>query len=138
MSERNDFNSQIIDEFRANKGIVGGPFEGTKLLLLTSIGAKSGQPRISPLAYVMDGDKYVLIASKGGAPTNPDWYFNLKANPDATIELGAETIKGTAVEATGSERDRLYAKMVEVLPGFADYERNTTRTIPVFTVRAAT
>jgi len=137
MSDRNDFNSQIIAEFRANKGTVGGPFEGATLLLLHSTGAKSGQPRVSPLAYVTDGDKYVLIASKGGAPSNPDWYYNLKANPEVTIELGSDTITGTAAEITGAERDRLYAKMVDVMPGFAEYERNTTRKIPVFTVQRA-
>lgn len=134
MSDRNDFNQNIINEFRANGGKVGGMFKGAQLLLLTSTGAKSGQPRIAPLAYVTDDDKYVIIASKGGAPTNPDWYANLKANPRATIEVGTATLRVHAAEVTGNERDRLYAKMVAVMPGFADYERNTTRKIPVFTL----
>jgi len=137
MTDRNEFNRTLIEEFRANGGKVTGMFDGVDLLLLTTTGAKSGEPRIAPLAYVTDDDKLVIIASKGGAPSNPDWYFNLKANPAVTIELGNETFTGTADEVTGDERDRLYAKMVAVLPGFADYERNTTRRIPVFTVQCA-
>jgi deazaflavin-dependent oxidoreductase (nitroreductase family) len=135
MTERNDWNTKIIAEFRDNGGKVGGPFEGKPLLLLTSIGAKSGQPRLSPLAYVPDGDQMAIIASRGGAPTNPDWYHNLKANPRASVEVGTETFAVEATEVTGDERDRLYARMVEIMPGFADYERNTTRKIPVFTLR---
>jgi len=137
MTDRNEFNRTLIEEFRANGGKVTGMFDGVDLLLLTTTGAKSGEPRIAPLAYVTDDDKLVIIASKGGAPSNPDWYFNLKANPAVTIELGNETFTGTADEVTGDERDRLYAKMVAVLPGFADYERNPTRRIPVFTVQRA-
>jgi len=137
-SNQNDFNQNVIDEFRANGGKVGGYFEGKDVVLLNSTGAKSGQPRLTPLVYVTDAANYVLIASKGGAPSNPDWYYNLKANPNITLELGTETIDGEAVEVSGEERDRLYAKMVEVMPGFADYERNTTRKIPVFTVARTT
>jgi deazaflavin-dependent oxidoreductase (nitroreductase family) len=129
-----DFNTSVIEEFRSNGGKVGGYFEGKDVVLLTSTGAKSGQPRLNPLVYVTDAGKYVLIASKGGAPTNPDWYHNLKSNPTVTLEIGTESFQGTATEVTGDERDRLYAKMVEVMPGFADYERATTRKIPVFTV----
>lgn len=126
-----NFNQSIIEEFRANGGKVGGPFEGGTLLLLTSTGAKSGQPRVSPLAYVADGERYVIIASKAGAPTNPDWYHNLLAHPDATIEVGREQFQVRATVAEEPERSRLYAKMVEKMPGFADYQRKTTRQIPV-------
>ncbi|KPV54503.1 cell entry protein [Kouleothrix aurantiaca] len=131
MSERNDFNQKIIDEFRANEGKVGGYFANTPLLLLHSVGAKSGKPRISPLAYVTDGDSLVIIASKGGAPSNPDWYYNVKANPIVTVEMGTEQFQARAsIVEGGPERDRLYAAMVARNPGFAEYERNTTRTIP--------
>lgn len=127
----NNFNQSIIEEFRANDGKVGGPFEGGTLLLLTTTGAKSGQPRLSPLAYTTDGDRYVIIASKGGAPTNPDWYYNLLAHPIATIEVGSEKFQVRATVIEEPERSRLYAKMVEKMPGFAEYQRNTTRQIPV-------
>ena len=134
MSENsaNDWNKAIIEEFRANGGKVGGPFEGGTLLLLTTKGAKSGKERVSPLAYTTDGDRFIIIASKAGAPTNPDWYHNLQAHPTATIEVGTEkfAVKPTVV-LEEPERSRLYAKMVEKMPGFADYERKTTRKIPV-------
>jgi deazaflavin-dependent oxidoreductase (nitroreductase family) len=126
-----DFNQQIIEEFRANGGKVGGYFEGANMLLLTTIGAKSGESRLNPLVYTTDGDRIVIIASKGGAPSNPDWYYNLTANPVVTVEQGTERFQARASEVHGEERDRLYAKMVEHRPGFAEYERNTTRTIPV-------
>ncbi len=126
-----DFNQQIIAEFRANGGKVGGPFANLPLLLLTSTGAKSGQPRVSPLAYVADGDRLAIIASKGGAPTNPDWYYNLLAHPIATIEVQDQRFQVRASVANPAERDRLYARMVEQAPGFADYEKKTTRKIPV-------
>jgi deazaflavin-dependent oxidoreductase (nitroreductase family) len=134
MSENsmNDWNKAIIEEFRANGGKVGGPFEGGTLLLLTTTGAKSGKQRVSPLAYTADGDRFIIIASKAGAPTNPDWYYNLLAHPTATVEVGTEQfeVKATPV-LEEPERSRLYAKMVERMPGFADYERKTTRKIPV-------
>jgi len=134
MSENsfNDWNTSVIEEFRANGGKVGGPFEGGTLLLLTTKGAKSGKERISPLAYTPDGDRFIIIASKAGAPTNPDWYHNLLAHPTATIEVGTEKfeVKPTVV-LEEPERSQLYAKMVEKMPGFADYERKTTRKIPV-------
>ncbi len=130
----NEFNKGVIAEFRANSGVVGGMFEGAPLLVLTSTGAKSGQPREIPLVYTMDGDLPVIIASKGGAPTNPDWYFNLKANPMATIEVGTETFQANVVEITGERRDRLYAQMVSERPDFGTYQSNTTRVIPVFVV----
>jgi deazaflavin-dependent oxidoreductase (nitroreductase family) len=131
MTSVNDFNKTIIEEFRANGGKVGGQFANATLLLLTTIGAKSGQARVNPAAYTTDGDRLIIIASKGGAPTNPDWYYNLKANPIVTIELGREQFQARAVVAEGAERDRLFTQMAEVMPGFADYQRNTDRQIPV-------
>jgi deazaflavin-dependent oxidoreductase (nitroreductase family) len=131
MSDRNDFNRQIIEEFRANAGNVDGPFKNTPLLLLTTTGAKSGKERTIPLAYVMDGDQYVIIASKGGAPSNPDWYYNLLAHPNATVEVGTQTFEAVARAVTEEpERSRLYAKMVAKNPGFADYEAKSPRSIP--------
>jgi deazaflavin-dependent oxidoreductase (nitroreductase family) len=131
MSDLNDRNQKIIAEFRANNGRVGGNFEGKTLLLLHTQGAKSGQERINPLACVKDGDRCVVIASKGGAPTHPDWYYNVIANPQVTVEVGTETFQAQAIVADEPERTRLYDKMVEVMPGFEGYRRNTTREIPV-------
>ena len=131
MSEVNDWNKKIIEEFRANGGKVGGNFEGRTLLLLHHKGAKSGQERVNPVACVQDGDRYVVIASKGGAPTNPDWYYNVVANPLTTVEVGTETLKVQATVAEEPERTRLYDKMVEVMPGFNEYRQKTTRIIPV-------
>ncbi|TCO59538.1 nitroreductase family deazaflavin-dependent oxidoreductase [Actinocrispum wychmicini] len=127
-----DFNKAIIEEFRANKGKVGGMFEGANLVLLNTVGAKSGQPRVNPVAYLPDGDRIVVIASNGGADNHPDWYFNLKANPALTVEQDTEKFEATAAEVTGQERDDLYARMVAVMPGFAEYEAKTERRIPVF------
>lgn len=127
----NNWNSKIIEEFRANGGKVGGPFEGGTLLLLTTTGAKSGKQRVNPLAYLPDGERYVIFASKAGAPTNPDWYYNLVAHPQVTLEVGTEQFEATATEVTGGERDQLYARIVERMPGFGDYEKKTTRKIPV-------
>jgi len=132
MSTPNDWNKAIIDEFRANGGQIGGRFAGRTLLLLHTIGAKSGQERVNPVAYVADGDRFVIIASKAGAPTNPDWYYNLLANPLATVEVGIETFQVRAEVAAEPERTRLYSKMVEMMPGFAEYQQKTTRIIPVF------
>lgn len=126
-----DWNTQVIQEFRANSGKVGGPFEGAHLLLLITTGAKSGQRRISPVMYLPDGDRFVIFASKAGAPTNPDWYHNLLAHPQATVEVGTETFDVTATVLTGDERDRLYAAQAQAFPGFAEYEQKTTRQIPV-------
>ena len=131
MSEFDEFNRRTIDEFRANGGKVGGMFEGKTLLLLHTKGAKSGQERINPVAYVRDGDSFVVIASKGGAPTNPDWYYNLVASPDLTVEVGTEKVQVHAKVAEEPERTRLYNKMVETMPGFDDYRRKTARKIPV-------
>ena len=126
-----DFNQAVIDEFRANEGKVGGYFEGANMLLLHTTGAKSGQPRTNPLVYVRDGDNLVIIASKGGEDSNPDWYYNLRANPDVTVEVGTDQFQVHATAVTEEpERSRLYAKMVEHRPGFADYEQKTMRKIP--------
>jgi deazaflavin-dependent oxidoreductase (nitroreductase family) len=121
----------IVQEFRANAGKVGGPFAGKSLLLLHTIGAKSGQPRINPVACIRDGDRFVIIASKGGAPTNPDWYYNILANPLVSVETGTEQFQARASIAVEPERTRLYNQMVEMMPGFAEYQRKTTRVIPV-------
>jgi deazaflavin-dependent oxidoreductase (nitroreductase family) len=126
-----DFNANIIEEFHANEGRVGGMFEGVPLLLLHHTGAKSGKSRINPLAYQADNGRYVIFASKGGAPTNPDWYHNLKAQPDVTIEVGADTIDVVASEASGTERERLFQTQAERVPQFGEYEEKTERTIPV-------
>ena len=127
----NDFNAQVIEEFRANDGKVGGNFEGAPLLLLHSTGAKSGEPRLHPVMYQANGDRYVIFASKAGAPDNPAWYHNLVANPQASIEVGTDTLEVTATEATGAERDELFEKQKEIFPTFAEYEAKTSRTIPV-------
>ena len=126
-----DPNAKIIEEFRANEGRVGGMFEGMPLLLLHHSGAKSGTPRVNPLAYQADDGRFVVFASKGGAPTHPAWYHNLKAHPQTTIEVGTETIEVTASEATGEERERLFRTQVERVPQFGEYERRTKRVIPV-------
>lgn len=131
MAEVNDWNKKIIEEFRANSGKVGGNFAGRTLLLLHTIGAKSGQERINPVAYTEDGDRIVIIASKGGAPTHPDWYYNIVANPQLTVEVGIEKFNVNAAVADEPERSRLYEKMVKVMPGFADYKARATREIPV-------
>ncbi len=126
-----DFNAQIIEEFHANEGRVGGMFEGSTLLLLHHTGAKSGRSRTNPLGYLNDQGRYVVFASKAGAPTNPDWYHNLKAHPNVTIEVGSDTIEVVANEAIGEERDRLYRTQAERVPQFAEYEKQTDRVIPV-------
>ncbi len=126
-----DFNARIIDEFRANEGRVGGNFAGLPLLLLHHTGARSGKSRINPLAYHRDGDRCVIFASKAGAPSNPDWYYNLKAHPEVEIEVGTDTVEVLAEEATGEERDRLFRGQAERVPAFAEYEQKTDRVIPV-------
>jgi deazaflavin-dependent oxidoreductase (nitroreductase family) len=126
-----DFNAQVIAEFRANDGKVGGSFEGAPLLLLHTRGAKSGRERVNPVMYLADGDRFLVFASKAGAPTNPDWYHNLKAHPDATIEVGGVTIAVHADELPRDERDERYAEQAARYPGFADYESKTDRVIPV-------
>jgi deazaflavin-dependent oxidoreductase (nitroreductase family) len=127
----NDWNEKVIEEFRANDGEVGGQFQKMSLLLLHTTGAKSGQPRINPVAYMADKDRLIIIASKGGAPTNPDWYYNLVANPDVRVEVGTEEVQALATPAVEPERTALYEKMAAMYPGFAEYQRKTTRVIPV-------
>ncbi len=133
----NPFNDQIINEFRANEGKVGGPFEGAPMVLLTSKGAKSGKPHTTPLVYMQDGDRIAVFASMGGAPTNPAWYYNLRANPEATLEIGTDQYPVKAVITSGEERDRLFAKQVTLIPTFGDYQKRTTRTIPVVVLERA-
>jgi deazaflavin-dependent oxidoreductase (nitroreductase family) len=126
-----DFNTQIIEEFRANEGRVGGMFEGLPLLLLHHTGAKSGKRRVNPLAYQADDGRYVIFASKAGAPTNPDWYHNLRAHPSVAIEVGTDTIDVLAGEATGEERERLFRAQAKRVAQFADYQAKAGRVIPV-------
>ena len=127
-----DWNEQIIEEFRANEGRVGGYFQGASMLLLHTTGRKTGRPRVNPLVYLPDGERYVVFATKGGSPTHPDWYHNLMANPDVEIEVGAETIPVLATEIQNDEeREALYARQVERRPGFAEYPAKTKRRIPV-------
>ena len=127
----NDWNQGIIEEFRRNGGKVGGNFAKSPMLLLTTTGAKTGKKRVNPLVYLPDGDDWVIFASKGGAPTNPDWYHNLIAHPDATVEVGADKVEVRATVTTGAERARLFTRQASVFPAFASYEKKTTRTIPV-------
>ena len=127
-----DRNSRIIEEFRTNEGRVGGYFEGHTLLLLHHRGAKTGQARINPLAYLPNGDRFVIFATKGGSPTNPDWYHNLMAHPDVEVEIGTETIPVHAVEVQDEdERQELYARQTARMSGFGDYPKKTSRRIPV-------
>ena len=127
-----DFNTKLIEEYRANGGKVSGPFANAPLLLLTTTGAKSGKQRTIPIVYTRDGDRYIVIASKGGMPTNPDWYHHLVANPQATIEVGTETIPVDAeLLNSGEERDRLYRAQADLMPNFDEYQQKTTRVIPV-------
>jgi deazaflavin-dependent oxidoreductase (nitroreductase family) len=136
-NDMNDWNQQIIAEFRANGGVVGGPFEGAPMVLVTHRGARSGTERTTPLVYLADGDDVVLFASKAGAPTNPDWFHNLVANPDATIEVGTETVAVRARVAEGAERDELFERQKAASPQFAEYEKATDRVIPVVVLERA-
>lgn len=131
MDDAKNFNASTIAEFRANNGTVGGTFAGAPLLLLHSTGARSGTTRINPLMYLPDSERYIVFASKAGAATNPDWYHNLVAHPDATIEVASDTLVVTATEITGPERDALYGRQANLYSGFADYEAKTPRLIPV-------
>lgn len=126
-----DWNDKVIAEFRANQGRVGGQFEGAPLLLLHSTGAKSGQERVNPMMYQAVGDGFAVFASKAGADTNPDWYHNLRAHPQARIEVGTETIDVTARVLDPEERAPIWEEQKSRYPGFADYERKTDRVIPV-------
>jgi len=132
-----DWNSQVIEEFRANAGQVGGQFAGAPLLLLHTVGAKSGQTRVSPVMYQKVGGGYAVFASKGGAPTNPDWYHNLLAQPRVQAEIGADTVDLVARVAGTDERERIWTAQKAAYPGFAEYEQKTTRQIPVVVLEPA-
>jgi len=136
MAELNDFNQQIIEEFRQNEGTVGGPFEGAPMVLLTTKGAKTGQSRTNPLVcQIADDGTLFVFASKAGAPTNPDWYYNLLANPHVGVEYGADSFEATAEVVTGPQRDEIFTKQTEDFPAFAEYEAKAHRTIPVVAIR---
>ncbi len=132
MSELNDFNQKVIQEFRANKGVVGGPMKGMPMILITMTGAKSGTQITKPLVYTTDGDRCVIIASFAGAAKNPPWYNNLIANPEITVEIGTEKFRAKATEVTGAERQRLYDAQAAQMPIFKEYQQKTSRQIPVF------
>jgi deazaflavin-dependent oxidoreductase (nitroreductase family) len=130
--ELNDFNRKVIDEFRANDGVVTGPFAGAPMVLLTTTGAKTGKARVIPLVHTRDGDRVVVIASKGGAPAHPHWYLNVLAHPEVTVELPGETFRARAIALTdGPEHDRLYGAQADLMPNFDEYQSKTDRTIPV-------
>jgi deazaflavin-dependent oxidoreductase (nitroreductase family) len=131
MTDFQEFNRGVIEEFRSNGGAVGGPFAGAPMILVTHRGAKSGKEYTTPLVYTRDGDALVIIASKGGAPDDPQWYRNLVANPDVVVEVGTERFPARARVAEGDERDRLYRAQADLMPNFDEYAKNTTRTIPV-------
>jgi deazaflavin-dependent oxidoreductase (nitroreductase family) len=131
MADTGDFNAGIIEEFRANQGNLGGNFEGAPMLLLTTVGARSGRTRVNPLMYREEGGRRYVFASKAGAPSNPDWYYNLLADPNVSIEVGADRLDVVATVLEGSERDRIYADHARQYPGFAEYEEMTERIIPV-------
>jgi deazaflavin-dependent oxidoreductase (nitroreductase family) len=138
MADRRTWNKQIIDEFRTNGGRVGGSFEGAPLLLLHSTGARTGEERVNPMMFQRVGDSYAVFASKGGAPTNPDWYYNLVTHPEATIEIGDDVEKVTARVAGPAERGPIWERQKERYPGFADYEAGTEREIPVVILEPTT
>ena len=131
MADMNDFNTQVINEFRANDGKVGGPFDGTPIVLLTTTGAKSGLERVNPVVYRREGEALYVFASKAGAPTNPDWFHKLVATPEVTVELGSERFGARAVVLEGAERDRVYEAHAAEFANFADYQAATDRVIPV-------
>ena len=131
MSDSDDFNERNMAEFRANHGRVGGNFDGAPLVILHTVGARSEEPRTNIMMYQADGERYLIFASYAGADKNPAWYWNLKANPDARIEVGDEIVDVHATELDGNERDEKYALQAERYPGFADYESKTSRVIPV-------
>lgn len=131
MSSISEWNKAIVEEFRANSGKVGGQFADRRLLLLHTTGAKSGQLRINPLVYSKDGDQFMVVASKGGAPTHPDWYYNIIANPLVTVEVGTEQFQAQATIAEEPERTRLFDQMAAEMPGFAEYQHKTSRILPV-------
>ena len=137
MDDMNAFNRQVIDEFRANEGRVGGPFQGAPMVLLHTTGARSGQERITPLVYRPVNGDIAVFGSKGGAPEHPAWYLNLLAKPEVTVEVGTETYPVVARVAEGDERQRIWDEQARVMPGFAEYQEKTTRVIPVVVLERA-
>ena len=137
MSDVNNWNSKIIEEFRANGGKVGGPFQGAPMLLLHTTGAKTGEARVNPMVYQAHGDKMVVFASYAGGPKNPAWFHNLMAGGPASIEVGTDVFPVSARVTEGAERDRYWSKQKQAMPGFADYEQKTTREIPVVVLTRA-
>ena len=135
MTDQDTYNRQLIEEFRADRDKGGGAMKGRPLLLLTTTGAKSGQLRTKPMMYIPDGDRLLVIASNAGAPTHPDWYRNLVAHPEVTVEVGNETFKAIATVTEGLERQRLWSRVVELYPFFADHQAKTSRQIPVIVLR---
>jgi deazaflavin-dependent oxidoreductase (nitroreductase family) len=132
MADMNEFNRKIIEEFRANAGKVGGPFAGAPMILITHKGAKSGRSYTTPLVYSRDGDRFVIVASKAGAPNNPAWYHNLVTNPTVTVEIGTEKFQARASVTSSEERERLFNAQAKMMPQFNEYKQKTTRQIPVF------
>ena len=137
MADTNDWNAGIIDEFRSHDGAVGGQFEGAPLLLLTTVGRRSGVRRTNPMMYLDDGaGRWLVFASKAGMPTHPDWFLNLQENPEVTVEIGNRTVSATAVVLEGTERDHWFAEQARRFPGFAEYKAKTDRVIPVVALLA--
>ena len=135
MTDQNTYNRQLIEEFRANRGKSDGPMAGRPLLLLTTTGAKSGQRRTTPMMYIRVGDRLLVIASNAGAPTHLDWYRNLVAHPEVTVEIGNDIFEATAIVMEGPERQRLWGRIVELYPFFADHQAKVTRQIPVIVLK---
>ena len=135
MADQNAYNRQLIEEFRADRDKGGGAMKGRPLLLLTTTGAKSGQLRTKPMMFIPDGDRLLVIASNAGAAIHPDWYRNLLAHPEVTVEVGNETFKAIATVTEGLERQRLWSRVVELYPFFADHQAKTSRQIPVIVLR---
>lgn len=131
VGDMHDFNAKIIEEFRANDGVVGGPFAGAPMVLITTTGAKSGQPRTTPLVSYSEDGRLFVMASMGGAPKHPAWYHNLRANPELTVELGSETFSARAETVAEPERSEIYARVAALMPSFAEYQEKTERTIPL-------
>ncbi len=133
----NEWNKQVIAEFRANGGKVGGQFAGASMILVHHFGAKSGVERVSPMVYFPDGDRMLIVASAAGSPKNPDWYHNLRAHPEVSVEVGTETFPVVVEELPPAERDRKWAEITAAAPGFAEYQKKTSRVIPVLALTRA-
>ena len=133
----NDWNRKVIDEFRANEGKVGGQFAGAPMILVHHFGAKSGVERVSPMVYFPDGERLLIVASAAGSPKNPDWYHNLKANPEVPVEVGPDTFPVVVEELAAAERAEKWAAITAAMPGFAEYQEKTSRQIPVLALTRA-